>query len=225
MRTNSEGVAPHIVLVHGLGRSQADMFLLRPRLRKRFPHCSIHTFGYPSRSLRITEIAKRLGDFVSQRAGSEPVSFIGHSLGGLIVRTLDAQKLCSTPLHRLVTLGTPHQGAAIARFLCAYPLARRFFGSVLEDIAHFDGSFAPCSLEVGCILGGTNTRFGFYPFAGEDNDGLVLASEATLTQAIDSITIPVLHALFPFSAHATRLSASFLAHGTFHHSEAVVTTL
>lgn len=214
MSTNSE-VAPHIVLVHGLGRSQADMFLLRPRLRKLLPHCSIHTFGYPSRRLGITDIAKRLGDFISERAGSEPVSFIGHSLGGLIVRTLDAQDLCSAPLHRLVTLGTPHQGAAIARFLCGYTVARRFFGSVLEEIARFDGSLAPRSLEVGCVLGGTGTRIGFYPFAGEDNDGLVLASEALLTQAVDSVTIPVLHALFPFSSYATRLSASFLAHGTF----------
>ena len=160
-------------------------------------------------------MATRLGEFTDRCSEGAPTSFIGHSLGGLIVRTLDKEALCVTPLHRLVTLGTPHQGAVIARILSRYKLANTIFGPVLNEIGAFDGSFAPRSLEIGCLAGGTNTRIGFFPFAGQDNDGLVLASEATLEQATDRKTIPVLHALLPFSASATRLSASFLLSGSF----------
>lgn len=214
--TSASSTAPHTILVHGLGRSRFDMFLLKPRLEKLIPSTSVHVFDYQSRKLTIKEIVKQLAVFTDRCTKGSPVSFVGHSLGGLIVRTLDKEHLCSSPLSRLVTLGTPHNGAAIARFLVKFDLSYKVFGPVLREIGTFDGTFAPQSVEVGCILGGTKTRVGFYPFAGQDNDGLVLASEALLAQAVDSITIPVLHALMPFSASAATLSASFLTRGSFH---------
>lgn len=214
--TSASSTAPHTVLVHGLGRSRFDMFLLKPRLEKLIPSTSVHVFDYQSRKLTIREIAKQLATFTDHYTRGAPVSFVGHSLGGLIVRALDKEHLCSSSLHRLVTLGTPHNGASIARFLVQFGLSHKVFGPVLREIGTFDGSFPPNSLQVGCILGGTKTRVGFYPFAGQDNDGIVLASEALLAQAVDSITIPVLHALMPFSSSAATLSASFLTRGSFY---------
>ena len=207
--------APHIILVHGLGRSKHDMFLLAPRLRELFPKSAIHTFDYRSRHLSITEATLQLCDFVYSRAGDTPASFVGHSLGGIITRALDASGICPTPLHRLVTLGSPHNGAVIAKWLARYSVARSIFGPILHELGELDLPAAPKQLEIGCIVGATHTRFGFLPILGGDNDGLVLTHEAKLANSAAQIELVAFHGLMPFSKRCAQLSAKFLAHGGF----------
>jgi len=179
--------APHIVLVHGLTRSKHDMFLMAPRLRKRLPESRIHTFDYRSRRLTLAEATERLREFVNGITTSEPVSFVGHSLGGVLVRSLDVSGGCNAPLSRLVTLGSPHYGAVIAKTLSAYSIPRALFGPVLRELGSLDLVEQPREIEIGCVVGGTNTRFGFVPIFGEDNDGLVLAREARLATCVDHV--------------------------------------
>lgn len=208
--------APHIVLVHGLGRTRFDMGLMARRLRHHLPESAIHTFGYPTRSLTLEQAAVRLGHFVDSITTSEPVSFVGHSLGGIVVRALDLISGQSrAPLHRLVTLGSPHNGATIARFLAQYKLPRGFFGPILTELGELSLSNTPRQLEIGCIVGATRTRFGFFPVFGADNDGLVLTSEARFPGCRDQISLLSFHGIMPFSNRLSRLSARFLAEGTF----------
>jgi hypothetical protein len=207
--------APHIVLVHGLGRTRFDMGLLARRLRHQLPESSIHTFGYPTRSLTLEQAATRLGHFVDSITTSELVSFVGHSLGGIVVRALDLSAQSRAPLHRLVTLGSPHNGATIARFLARYKLPRSFFGPVLTELGELSPLNAPRQLEIGCVIGATGTRFGFFPIFGADNDGLVLTSEASFPGCCDQISCFSFHGAMPFSKRLSQLSARFLAEGTF----------
>jgi hypothetical protein len=60
-----------------------------------------------------------------------------------------------------------------------------------------------------------NTRFGFMPVFGEDNDGLVLAREAVLASCAAHRSLLAFHGLMPFSKKIADLSARFLAHGRF----------
>ena len=98
-------IAPHTVLVHGLGRTRYDMLLLARRLRRLIPETTVHTFGYASRHLTISQAAEQLDSFIAKIAQGAPVSFVAHSLGGRVVRALDSSGSISAPLHRLVTLG------------------------------------------------------------------------------------------------------------------------
>lgn len=207
--------APHTILVHGFLRSRYDMFLLAPRLRKLMPDTSVHCFGYPSRKLTMREAALRLADFVSSSTKGEPVSFVGHSLGGLIVRTLDSLPTIPAPLHRLVTLGTPHQGATIARFLAQSALMRTIGGPVLAELSAPSLPLQPQHLRVGCIIGHTATRFGYLPLFGRDNDGLVCVDEAVFSACVEEKRTHTFHGYFPFSERSAQLAAHFLAHGTF----------
>jgi len=207
--------APHIVLVHGLGRTRFDMGLMARRLRHHLPESAIYTFGYPTRRLTLDQAAAQLGHFVDSITTSEPVSFVGHSLGGIVVRALDLGGQSRAPLHRVVTLGSPHNGATIARFLAQYKLPRGLFGPILTELGELSLSNTPRQLEVGCIIGATRTRFGFFPVFGADNDGLVLTSEASFPGCRDQISLLSFHALMPFGLRLSRLSAKFLSEGSF----------
>jgi pimeloyl-ACP methyl ester carboxylesterase len=214
-RSSKMSPAPHTILVHGFLRSRFDMFLLAPRLQKLIPSTSVHCFGYPSRKLTMHEAALRLADFISSTTKGEAVSFVGHSLGGLIVRALDSLPQAPAPLHRLVTLGTPHQGATIARFLAQSPLMRTIGGPVLAELAAPPLPLQPRRLRVGCIIGHTATRFGFLPLLGRDNDGLVCVDEAVFSACVEEERTHTFHGYFPFSKRSAHLAAHFLIHGTF----------
>jgi pimeloyl-ACP methyl ester carboxylesterase len=206
---------PHIVLVHGLGRSKHDMFLLASRIRKSFPNSSVHVFDYYSRSQTLATSAKLLGEYVDRQTRGEPVSFIGHSLGGILVRALDAAGTCRSPMKRLVTLGSPHNGAAIAAYLSRYSLVRNLMGPVLTELGTLSLPPKPRQVEIGCIIGATGTRFGFFPLLGSDNDGLVLTREATLEGCAAQLSLVAFHGLMPFSGRIAHAAATFLAHGCF----------
>ncbi len=207
--------ASTIVLLHGLARSQHDMRLLAHRLRKLLPQSHVHCFDYPSRKLTLEAATCSLREYTKTLAGDGAVSFVGHSLGGIVARNLDLIGGCERPLHRLVTLGSPHNGAAIARFLSRYRGPQAVFGPILSELGSLNLPEQPRELEIGCLIGGTNTRFGFLPLFGADNDGTVLAHEAALPGATAHKVLPILHALFPFSTRAATLTATFLSHGNF----------
>lgn len=216
--TGGMAAAPHTILVHGFLRSTYDMFLLAPRLRRLIPETSVHCFGYPSRKVTIHEAAIRLADFISSTTNGAPVSFVGHSLGGLVVRMLDSLPHPPAPLHRLVTLGTPHQGASIARFLRRSSLMRKIGGPVLSELAAPDLPVQPRCLQIGCIIGRTNTRFGYLPILGRDNDGLVCVDEASLPACVAQESTRTFHGYFPFSGRSAYLTAHFLRNGAFYGS-------
>ncbi len=212
---SAAGAAKHVVLVHGFTRSRYDMALLAPRLRRLLPHSVVHVFGYSSRTYTIEQAAKHLGEFVGTISSGDSVSFVGHSLGGLIVRALDLSGEAPAPLSRLVTLGTPHQGSLVAQKISKLPLLRSLGGPVLEQLAAPRISPQPVQLEIGCVIGASNSRFGFLPILRGDNDGLVRVEEAVLPACVAEVKIPVFHGFFPFSSQVADLAARFLAHGTF----------
>lgn len=208
-------VAPHIVLVHGLGRTTLDMALMGRRLRRLFPSSTVHRFGYPTRSITLEQATERLAHFVNDITTTEPISFIGHSLGGIVVRSLDLSDLARAPLHRLVTLGSPHNGATIARVLSRYSFPQALFGPILHELGSLNLAETPKQLEVGCIVGRSGVRFGMLPLFGDDNDGLVLKREASFPGCADQIDVFSFHGTMPFSGRLTSLSGRFLEHGKF----------
>lgn len=207
--------APHTILVHGFTRSRYDMVLMARRLKQMLPETTVHIFGYRSRALSISQAAALLADFVATKSKGEPVSFIGHSLGGLIIRALDTLENPPAPLHRLVTLGTPHQGSSAARFLSKSRLLTSIGGPVFKELAAPALSPTPRHVEVGCIIGATNTMIGFLPLLKGDNDGLVCVNEAIFPAAKAEIRAPIFHGFFPFSKTATILASQFLVNGSF----------
>lgn len=207
--------APHIVLVHGLARSQLDMALMSKRLQRLLPNARIHRYEYASRRIRIKDAAEGLAFFLKVKNIPGPVSFVGHSLGGIVVRALDASDISPVPLHRLVTLGSPHLSATIARRLSQHSVPRFIFGPILTELGALTLPLVPRQLQIGCVVGGLSNRWGYFPPFKEDNDGVVLAREALLPSCHDFAKVTTLHAWMPFSTTSAVLAARFLETGRF----------
>jgi triacylglycerol lipase len=114
-----------VVLVHGWALNAGSFWLLRRRLW-RDGWGPIYCFTYASFGAKVEPAAERLRAFVQQistgAAAERPLTLVGHSLGGLVVRYF-VRRYPAPTVRRIVTLGTPHGGTELARIIA--PLGRR----------------------------------------------------------------------------------------------------
>lgn len=141
---------PHVpvLFVHGLYHNPSAWLLYRPTFARQGIGPE-HTFGYDSFSNDFATLVHQLDaavDALIQAHPATPPILIGHSLGGLIIRAWlsrhDGARRCSG----VVTLGTPHQGSALAR-LGIGNLARSllFRGTLVQTVERHEAApGVPC---------------------------------------------------------------------------------
>ena len=190
-----------VILVHGMGRSPASMWLLGRRLER--SGYRVVRFGYPSTRGTVAEAGAALSRRAAEHAGDAPrVHFVGHSLGTVIIRCM----LAHAPpprAGRVVMLAPPNQGAAAAdrwaRWIgWAMPYIRELRtapGSTARSLALPDGA------EVGIIAGAL--------------DGKVRVAETRLAGARDHVVVRTFHSFIMNRRDVHRLVDRFLQHGRF----------
>jgi len=129
-----------VLLVHGYGCNSGYWAHLVPLLdRERISHVSIDLEpvagsidGYaPLIEARVRELCAA--------TGAARIAIVAHSMGGLAARAW-MREYGSARVARLVTLGTPHHGTALARFgLGANAVQMRRDGAWLRDLAAAEG--------------------------------------------------------------------------------------
>jgi len=104
------------VLVHGFMRSNLSMTRMQWALEKE--GYKVYNWGYDSRQKCITEHSAdllQLLQYVQREHPDAPLSFVTHSLGGLIVRHCLNHPDMQEQKGKLVMLAPPNQGSAYAR--------------------------------------------------------------------------------------------------------------
>ncbi len=122
-----DAAATPILLVHGIVDNHTIFSPLERALRRRgFTDLSSFDYGLLTSDVRATadDLAVAIEKLVEE-SGSEKVHVIGHSLGGLITRYYVQRMGGHQRVHTVVTLGTPHQGTALARAGSLLPLVRQ----------------------------------------------------------------------------------------------------
>lgn len=117
---------PPIILVHGLYHNASAWLLFRRRLA-RAGFADVRAYAYPSFFRPFEAIAGGLVDTALRAAAASPtgrVLLVGHSLGGLVIRAACAHPGLSGRVAGVVTLGTPHQGSALAGLAAVGRLGR-----------------------------------------------------------------------------------------------------
>lgn len=208
-----------VIFVHGLWMTGVDMFLLRRRVQRCGFH--VHQFSYPSIRRGVFDNAAGLTAYIASLDGVT-IHLVGHSLGGLVIRQCLHDLRGTMQLSRIgraVTLGTPHQGSAVARRLGQNTWLGCLVG---KSIGHgLDGDLPPWppDIPLGVIAGtmkiGVGQIFGGYPGRG---DGTVAVEEARIDAMTDFICLPVTHTGMQFSADVARQVCCFLRDGHFDHS-------
>ena len=191
MRTPDTVPAPEtVVLVHGIWMTSLELLLLARRLRR----CGYRTLRFRYRSLLrpVRQNAACLARRVRQLPAGK-IHLVGHSLGGLVM----LQALQDHPdliTGRIVLLGSPVRGSAVARCVAGRRVLRWLIGRSGEQGLLGGG---PCwrgwqslgviagrrSLGIGRLMGGLSGA----------NDGVVNLEETSIEGARGGIVVESTH--------------------------------
>jgi pimeloyl-ACP methyl ester carboxylesterase len=154
-----------IVLLHGWCMTRGSMSLLAARLRR--DGRSTFAVNYPSlladMDRKAAHVAASLRAIAAE-TGADSLDVLAHSQGGVIVRAAAKDHACLPLLGNVVTLGSPHQGTALAallgwRRLAAERPSSRYLTRLAEDdpvpttvnftsiYSHFDAVVFPSELS------------------------------------------------------------------------------
>lgn len=211
MQTEKEAV----VIVHGIWMHDIVMRLLGRRLR----HAGFRTyfFNYSSRGDDIRNVAPVFRQWLESRVAERKVHFVAHSLGGLVVFEMLA-RMDFSRLGRVVTLGSPLNGSAVAQRLSQSRFGRWLLDGALSALCLGAPELA-ANISVGAVVGtlpvGLGRCLAQLPLP---HDGTVTVAEGTPKNCADSIAMPVSHFGMLVFASVASQTVHFLRQGTFSHS-------
>lgn len=230
-----------VVSVHGLGRTRKSMSAIGKYVAENGDYGWMN-FGYAStrteiidnaRALRIAldELAslKREQDdrSVSADDGHRGIEFhfIAHSLGNILIRSVLSELEQNDPNRqraawrtgRIVMLGPPNQGSAMANLLKKNTAFRLIAGSSGEDLgAEWDElkkRLITPKCEFAIIAGGKSDKKGYNPLLTGDDDLIVRVEETKLSGAADFAVIPSAHTYLMDRTESKEMALRFLQKG------------
>jgi hypothetical protein len=215
---------PTLVLLHGLGRTPAAMWpIARDGRARGWP---VLNLGYASRRADVRAHARWLARTLARRLPpDEPLAFVTHSLGGIVLRVAVADGLLAAErVHAAVMLGPPNQGSELADWIWARPrlraVVRRVMGpSGAQLRTAGDEAIAPVlppvDFPVGVVAGTRAANPRAAAIFGGANDGKVSVARAAVAGMRDFVVLPHTHTFMAFAPAVRRATFAFLETGRF----------
>lgn len=204
-----------VVLVHGLWYGRPSMLPLARRLRKRGWNCSL--FGYSSVFGRPADNVARLARWVKKIDG-DPLHMVGHSLGGLLILRMLADAGMALPGGRVVLLGSPLKGSAVARRMAGNRALKPWIGQA-GALLDRGVEGLPEGHEVAAIAGTTSLGAGrLIATLEKPHDGTVTVAETKVPGLVDHLELPVSHTGLVLSRHVAEAVDVCLRAGRFQQS-------
>ncbi len=209
--------APHVVLLHGLARTDRSMEPLAESIAS--AGYRVFNVNYPSRDLTPDELVLAVKDALQTCcAEASRIHFVTHSLGGILVRGYLAQHP-DRRVSRVVMLSPPNRGSELVDKLGDSWLFRAVMGPTASQLGTTGDSFPnrlpPPGFELGVIAAtGSINPVGSALIPGED-DGIVALCSMWIDGVTDMITVASSHALVMRSPEVADLVLDFLANGRF----------
>jgi len=191
-----------VILLHGLMRSASSMSALSKSLSEQ-PEFSVVAFEYASTRSSIGEHAQALRNVLDGLPPQVQLSFVGHSMGNIVVRHLIGDLIRANEtamlkrMRHVIMLGPPNQGASIAKQLSKTGV----FGWVtgqggLElgpDWESFEARLAVPHCPFGIVAGRLPDTGLINPLVEGEGDFVVSVEETKLAGAADFLEVPRLH--------------------------------
>jgi len=205
-----------VIYLHGIGRTSRSM---RPILDAMPKDGFVHVpFEYPSTRVPIEQSAGFLHSMIESLSDVSRISFVVHSMGGLVVRRY-LKEHRDPRIHRMVMLGTPNSGAELADMLKRNMIFKTVYGPAGQELVTDPngtiGSLPTPDFEFGIIAGGQGDERGFNPLLPGDDDGTVTITSARLAGASDFLRIPKIHSFLMSDETAIAAVKCFLENGRF----------
>lgn len=209
----SDGSTGHALLLHGIWMVGSTLRPLAAHLRR--AGWSVEIFGYPSVTggpeRAVPALRERLVERGRQHAA---VHVVGHSLGGLVAVAAACSETALPP-GRIVCIGSPLAGSAVARRLDRLPLGTLATGRSHALLCEGLAAARPLR-EVGIIAGTRALGIGrlLSRFDGP-GDGTVAVSETRVPWLTDHCVHPATHTGLLVSREVADTVDRFLRHGRF----------
>jgi pimeloyl-ACP methyl ester carboxylesterase len=211
-----------VVLLHGLFRSDRSM---RPLARHLVgAGFEVHNVRYESLSRNPEDLVEDLHRAVSACCAAAPrVDFVGHSLGGVLVRAYLAEHPLPQ-LGRVVMLAPPNRGSELGDVVAGSRPLRALLGPTAAqlgtDPASLPNRLPPPDFEIGVVAGTRSWNpLGSWLLPERDDGTVSLASTRCLGMT-DFLALPVSHTFIVRSREVARQVAHFLRTGRFAGREA-----
>lgn len=184
-----------VLLIHGLGRHAGIMD--KPKKALRDAGFATHSLNYATLFEGVEEHASHFTHLLKNLKGITKVSFVTHSLGGLVARAILSKSLVwnGVTAHKLVMMGTPNKGAQIAAFFNRMKTYQMISGQSGQDVLpnQLVTELPQPPIPTLVIAGGTDNEIGFNPLLSGDNDGIVTVAETRLDIPHEFKLVKIIH--------------------------------
>ncbi len=207
----------NVVLLHGLGRSYRIMNGMASYLRQH--EYNVFNIDYPSTKHSIPQLAEMIYQQIQPLYElNTPLHFVGHSMGGIIIRYLLTQQRPRN-LGRVVMLASPNHGSRVINWLRKIWLFRKVYGPGALQLAEgkrgLYNQLPTVDYETGVIAGDSAIDLLFWFFLKKPNDGKVTVKSTRVAGMKDHIVLPVAHPFTPQNKQVRKQTREFLQRGRF----------
>lgn len=206
-----------VILVHGILRSGDSFGALPERLVA--AGYAVAPISYASTRRRIADHAADLEALMDRLTGVARVSFVTHSMGGLVVRQMlsqDGAWQSRIAVDSVVMVAPPSHGSQVAAMMRDQAFYQLIYGEAGQELPNDVAEAVPTlAVPFGVIAGGLGDGEGFNPLVPGDDDGVVSVDEAHLAGEKDFLLIPALHSLILRRPETANAVLTFLKHGRF----------
>ena len=211
---------PTVIVLHGLGEGRRSMRPLVEYLRSNLDS-TVLSFGYASTGAGIDDHGRALATVIAGLPATDEISFVGHSLGNLVVRRWMGLAVDGdlARVHRMVMLGPPNQGSELARRVAKIGMLVALSNGAARELVldwnRVSPNLAVPSCPFGIVAGGKGDGRGYSSFLAGDDDAVVRVEETTLAGAGDFLLVPVRHSAMMKAPAVQQATAAFLETGQF----------
>jgi pimeloyl-ACP methyl ester carboxylesterase len=206
-----------VLLLHGLFRAKDAFQPMESALRQ--AGFEAEAVNYPSTQTTIEDHAEQLERLLSRLRGVKTVSFVTHSLGGIVARELLGREgawKAKLSINRLVMIATPNQGARMADTLLPSWAFRRLAGPAGTQLTTDYAAVVPApSVPFGIVAGVRGDGKGFNPLLKGDDDIIVAKESTHLDGAEDTLVVKAIHTFIMQRREVMQGTIRYLRTGRF----------